>query len=91
MQISKLKKHIMKKLKCLTPVFRHFRGGGLHSSTFFAPFDIVVQGHFQVISVIWAPYLLLFPPSGGAMAPSGLLLSSATVGILIHTHIQLNG
>ena len=65
---------------------KQFFWGGL---TIFAPSDTVVQGHFQVVSVIWAPYksnlgaLLIVVSSlrGGAMAPSGLLLSSATTAI----------
>ena len=51
----------------------------------FAPSDIVVQGHFQVVSVIWAPYksnlgvlLIVVSSLRGVMAPSNLLLSSAT-------------
>ena len=58
-----------------------FRGG----QTIFATSDIVVQGHFQVVSVILAPYkskfcalLIAVPSLRGVMAPFGLLLRSTT-------------
>ena len=51
----------------------------------FPPSDIVVQGHFQVVSVILVPsksnlctFLIAVSSLRGAMAPSGLLLRSAT-------------
>ena len=51
----------------------------------FAPSDKVVQGHFQVVSVILAPsksnlsaFLIAVFSLRGGMAPSGLLLRSAT-------------
>ena len=69
--------------------FKLFFWGG---QTIFAPSDIVVQGHFQVLSVIWAPYksnlgtlFIVVSSLRGAMAPSGLLDSSAIEYIYLET------
>ena len=58
--------------------------------TIFAPFDIVVQGHFQEVSVILASsksnlcaFLIAVSSLRGGMAPYTLLLRSATDFILL--------
>ena len=57
----------------------------LGGQNIFAPSDIVVQGYFQVVSMIWAPYksnlgalFIVVSSLRGAMATSGLLLRTAT-------------